>query len=97
MKLSLVDGGELIAKLDSNVELMTQFNLRPNIGLHVEDESKTFFDKKILKLSINCRCLVSIKDGEYLGTVRYKGKFHRKNDIFIGVELDDSNGDTNGV
>lgn len=97
MQLSLVDGGKLIATLDSNVELISQFDLRPNIGLHVDDDPTIFFDKKALSLTINGRCLVSINDGEYLGTVRYKGKFHLKNGIFIGVELDSSNGNTNGV
>lgn len=96
MELSLVDGGRLIAILDSDMELL-QFDLRPNIGLHVNDDPIKFFEKKYLSLNINSRCSVSIKDTEHLGTVRYKGKFHRKNGIFIGVELDDLTGDTNGV
>lgn len=78
MKLSLVDGGKLIATLDSGMEL-SQFDLRPNIGLHVDDDPGKFFNKKFLSFNINSRCSVSIKDTEHLGTVRYKGIFHRKN------------------
>lgn len=45
-------------------------------------------EKKCESINIGDRCLVTAKGPRRLGTVRYKGTFHAKPGIFIGVEFD---------
>lgn len=96
MELSIVDGPTQIASLDLNDKKLSSFQLRQNIGFHVDDDPITFFDQKIKDIMINGRCIVSVKDTEHLGTVKYKGKYHCKNGLHIGVELDEPKGNNNG-
>lgn len=96
MHLSIVDGPTQIAALDLDNEKLSNFQLRQNIGIHVEDDPIIFFDQKMKYITINSRCIVSVKDTEYLGIVKYKGKYHRKNGFYIGVELDEPKGNNNG-
>lgn len=97
MLVSLVDGIEEIATLDKDEAKLCEYNLRQNIGMHVDDDPVTFFDKKLKTLTINGRCLVSIKDTEHLGVVRFKRKVHSKEGVFVGIELDEPIGNSNGV
>lgn len=46
-------------------------------------------EKKAESINIGDRCLVTAKGPRRLGTVRYKGTFHLKPGIFIGVEYDE--------
>lgn len=46
-------------------------------------------EKKAASIEIGNRCLVTAKGPRRLGTVRYKGSFHAKPGIFIGVEYDE--------
>lgn len=53
-------------------------------------------EKKAESINIGDRCLVTAKGPRRLGTVRYKGTFHAKPGIFIGVEFDEPLGIHNG-
>lgn len=97
MMLTLVDGNKPIATLDSDEEALSSYELRPNIGVHVDDDPTTFFEQKSKTLTINGRCIVSIKDTEHVGTIRYKGKLHSKDGIFVGVEFDEPTGNIDGT
>lgn len=97
MRMSLVDGPKQIASLECDTDILSNFDIRSNVGLHVDDDPTTFFDQKIASITLNGRCIVGIKNTEHLGTVRYKGKFPSKIGIFIGVEFDEANGDNNGT
>lgn len=46
-------------------------------------------EKKAEGINIGDRCLVTAKGPRRIGTVRYKGSFHKKSGIFIGVEFDE--------
>lgn len=52
--------------------------------------------KKCDSINIGDRCLVTAKGPRRIGTVRYKGTFHAKAGIFIGVEFDEPLGIHNG-
>lgn len=99
MQLSFVDGPKQIASLDSEADILSNIisMTSSNIGLHVDDDPTKFFDNKLTSITINGRCIVSVKNTEHLGTVRYKGKFPSKIGIFIGIELDEANGDNDGT
>lgn len=45
--------------------------------------------QKADSINIGNRCLVTAKGPRRIGTVRYKGTFHAKPGIFIGVEFDE--------
>lgn len=99
MQLSFVDGPKEIAVLDSEADIISNIIsiTSSNVGLHVNDDPTQFFDHKITSITINGRCIVSVKNTEHLRTVRYKGKFPSKIGIFIGIELDEANGDNDGT
>lgn len=69
------------------------------LGKYNEEEMKVIEDrkkleqieqeKKVALINIGDRCLVTAKGPRRLGTVRYKGSFHLKPGIFIGVEYDE--------
>lgn len=77
-----------------------------NLGKYNEDEMKELEErkkqeeleqeKKAESINIGDRCVVSAKGPRRIGTVRYKGPFHLKPGIFIGVELDEPLGMNNG-
>lgn len=46
-------------------------------------------EKKAEAMNIGDRCMVTTKGPRRIGTVRYKGPFHLKPGIFIGVEFDE--------
>lgn len=96
MMISLVDGSKQNAEIDTDEETLSSYNLRENIGIHVDDDPTTFFEQKLKALTINGRCLVALKDTEHLGIVRYKGKLHSKDGIFVGIELDEQLGNMSG-
>lgn len=96
MELCLFDGSTEIEKLNSDDEILSDLPIRQNIGIHVDDDPNKFFDRKIKEITINSRCLVSVRDSELIGTVRYRGKCHSKSGIHVGIELDEPKGDTNG-
>lgn len=52
--------------------------------------------KRAESINIGDRCLVTAKGPRRIGTVRYKGTFHAKPGIFIGVEFDEPLGIHNG-
>lgn len=46
-------------------------------------------EEKAASINIGDRCMVTAKGPRRLGVVRYKGTFHKKPGIFIGVEFDE--------
>lgn len=54
-------------------------------------------EKKAAGINIGDRCLVTAKGPRRLGTIRYKGEFHMKPGIFIGVEYDEPLGIHDGT
>lgn len=53
-------------------------------------------EKKAALINIGDRCVVTAKGPRRLGTVRFKGPFHIKPGIFIGVEYDEPLGTHDG-
>lgn len=76
------------------------------LGKYNEEEMKALEERKqqeqleqetkAASINIGDRCLVTAKGPRRLGTVRYKGSFHVKPGIFIGVEYDEPLGIHNG-
>lgn len=76
-----------------------------HLGKYNEDEMKALEErkkqehgdqeKKAESINIGDRCMVT-RGPRRLGTVRYKGTFHLKPGIFIGVELDEPLGLNDG-
>lgn len=70
-----------------------------NLGKYNEEEMKAIEERKkqeqleqetkAAAINIGDRCLVTTKGPRRIGTVRYKGAFHVKPGIFIGVEFDE--------
>lgn len=77
-----------------------------NLGKYNEEEMKAIEERKKQdqleqeqkadSIKIGDRCLVTAKGPRRLGTVRYKGTFHVKPGIFVGVEYDEPLGLHNG-
>lgn len=53
-------------------------------------------ERKADAINIGDRCQVTAKGPRRIGTVRYKGSFHLKPGIFVGVEFDEPLGIHNG-
>lgn len=70
-----------------------------NLGKYNEAEMKAIEERrkqeeleqeeKAASINIGDRCMVSAKGPRRLGTIRYKGTFHKKPGIFAGVEFDE--------
>lgn len=77
-----------------------------NLGKYNEEEMKAIEERKqqdqleqeqkAESINIGDRCLVTAKGPRRLGTVRYKGSFHVKPGLFVGVEFDEPLGLHNG-
>ncbi|XP_031626374.1 tubulin-folding cofactor B [Contarinia nasturtii] len=76
------------------------------LGKYNDDEMKAIEERKKQEqleqeqkaesINIGDRCLVTAKGPRRIGTIRYKGTFHLKPGIFIGVEFDEPLGIHNG-
>lgn len=70
-----------------------------NLGKYNEEEMKAIEERKKEEqleqenkaeaINIGDRCMVTTKGPRRIGTVRYKGSFHAKPGIFVGVEFDE--------
>lgn len=77
-----------------------------NLGKYNEEEMKVIEERKKQEqleqeqkaesINIGDRCVVAAKGPRRLGTVRYKGPFHLKPGVFIGVEFDEPLGMNDG-
>lgn len=69
------------------------------LGKYNDDEMKAIEERKkqeqleqeekAASINIGDRCMVTAKGPRRIGTIRYKGSFHVKPGIFIGVEFDE--------
>lgn len=70
-----------------------------NLGKYNEEEMKELEERKkqdqleqenkAAAINIGDRCRVTTKGPRRIGTIRYKGSFHVKPGIFVGVEFDE--------
>lgn len=70
-----------------------------NLGKYNEEEMKAIEERKQQEaleqqakadsINIGDRCLVTTKGPRRIGTIRYKGSFHLKPGLFVGVEFDE--------
>lgn len=77
-----------------------------NLGKYNEEEMKALEERKKQEqleqetkaesINLGDRCLVTTKGPRRIGAVRYKGPFHLKPGIFIGVEFDEPLGMNDG-
>lgn len=77
-----------------------------NLGKYNEEEMKALEERKKQEqleqeqkaepIKIGDRCMVTSKGPRRIGTVRYKGSFHLKPGIFIGIEFDEPLGMNDG-
>lgn len=96
MRLALFNGTKLLANLNSDDARISSYKIEKGTCLHVDDDPDTFFDEKLNVMKIDDRCLVSINGIDHSGTIKYKGAFHRKSGIHVGVQFDEGVGDNDG-